>query len=149
MYSIITTLRHPIFGVGAGQFQNYEGGKAREMGLRGSWHETHNSLTQVSSEIGIPALMFFLAAIVATYHMLDKVYRTAGKKPPTQETQQIRATAFCLLISLIGFFTASLFLSLAYSFFLPALSGLAISLYRAVQQQWICTVASRESGSTA
>jgi O-antigen ligase len=134
--SILATLRHPIFGVGAGQFQNYEGRTAREKGLRGSWHETHNSFTQVSSEIGIPALLFFLAAIIATYRMLDSVYRTARRMRPTKETQQITATAFCLLISLIGFCTASFFLSLAYRFYLPALTGLAIALYRAVQQKW-------------
>jgi O-antigen ligase len=134
--SILATLRHPIFGVGAGQFQNYEGRTAREMGQRGSWHETHNSFTQVSSEIGIPALLFFLAAIIATYRLLDSVYRTARRRPPTKETQQIRATAFCLLISLIGFCTASFFLTLAYHFYLPALTGLAIALYRAVQQKW-------------
>jgi O-antigen ligase len=134
--SILATLRHPIFGVGAGQFQNYEGRTAHETGRRGSWHETHNSFTQVSSEIGIPALLFFLAAIIATYRMLDSVYRTARRRRPTKETQQIRATAFCLLISLIGFCTASFFLSLAYRFYLPALTGLAIALNRAVQQKW-------------
>jgi O-antigen ligase len=134
--SIVATLRHPIFGVGAGQFQNYEGRKAREAGLRGSWHETHNSFTQVSSEIGIPALLFFLAAIISTYRMLDSVYRTARSMRPTKDTQQIIATAFCLLISLIGFCTASFFLSLAYRFYLPALTGLAIALYRAVQPKW-------------
>jgi putative inorganic carbon (hco3(-)) transporter len=134
--SILATLSHPIFGVGAGQFQNYEGITAREAGLRGAWHETHNSFTQVSSEIGIPALLFFLAAIVATYRMLNSVYRTAKKKPPARETLQIRLTAFCLLISLIGFCTASFFLSLAYRFYLPALTGLAIALYRVAQLKW-------------
>jgi O-antigen ligase len=143
--SILATLSHPIFGVGAGQFQNYEGRKAREAGLRGSWHETHNSFTQVSSEIGIPALLFFLAAIIATYRMLDSVYRTARRRRPTKETQQIRATAFCLLISLVGFCTASFFLSLAYRFYLPALTGLAIALYRAVQQKWRPAFASTEN----
>jgi O-antigen ligase len=143
--SILATLSHPIFGVGAGQFQNYEGRKAREAGLRGSWHETHNSFTQVSSEIGIPALLFFLAAIIATYRMLDSVYRTARRMRPTKETQQITATAFCLLISLIGFCTASFFLSLAYRFYLPALTGLAIALYRAVQQKWRPAFASTEN----
>jgi len=143
--SILATFSHPIFGVGAGQFQNYEGGKALEMGLRGSWHETHNTFTQVSSEIGIPALFFFLAAIIATYRMLDGVYQTARKKPPTRQTQQIGATAFCLLISLIGFCSASFFLSLAYRFYLPALTGLAIALYRAAQQKWQPAIAPTEN----
>jgi O-antigen ligase len=143
--SLLATLTHPIFGVGAGQFQNYEGRKAREAGLHGSWHETHNSLTQVSSEIGIPALLFFLAAIIATYRLLDEVYRAAGRRPRTRENQQIRATAFCLLISLVGFCVASLFLTLAYRFYLPALTGLAIVLYRAAQQRWAVQVVQSEN----
>jgi O-antigen ligase len=143
--SILATLTHPLFGVGAGQFQNYEGKKASEMGLRGSWHETHNSYTQVSSELGIPAFLCFLAAIVATYRLLDKVYRAARRRPPTRETLQIRATAFCLLISLVGFCTASFFLTLAYRFYLPALTGLAIALYRAVDQKWKPAVAQPEN----
>jgi len=143
--SVLTTLSHPLFGVGAGQFQNYEGRKAREMGLHGSWHETHNTFTQVSSEIGMPALLFFLAAIFTTYRMLNSVYRAARRRTPTQETQQISATAFCLLISLIGFCAASFFLSLGYRFYLPALTGVTIAFYRAVQQKWRPAVAPTEN----
>jgi O-antigen ligase len=134
--SILTTLSHPLFGVGIGQFQNYEGRTSREMGSHGHWHETHNSYTQASSEIGIPALLFFLAAIFSTYRMLDRVYRVARKLTPTRENQEIAATALCLLLSLVGFCTTSFFLSLAYRFYLPALTGVTIAFYRAVQQKW-------------
>lgn len=134
--SILTTLSHPLFGVGAGQFENYEGRTAREANQHGYWHQTHNSFTEVSSEIGVPALLFFLAAIVATFRMLNSVYRATRKHAPTRETQQIRATAFCLLISLVGFCTAIFFLSLAYRFYLPALTGVTIALYRVVEQKW-------------
>lgn len=147
--SILATLSHPVFGVGAGQFSNYEGKKAREIGVRGVWHETHNSFTQISSEVGIPALLFFLAAIVATYRILDKVYRAAQGRPRSQETQQIKATAFCLQISLIGFCTGSLFLTLGYRFYLPALTGLAISLYRAAQQKWRLEAVPPNAGQAA
>jgi O-antigen ligase len=134
--SILTTLEHPLVGVGLGQFSNYEGKKSRKANLHGNWHETHNSFTQVSSEIGIPALLFFLAAIVTTYRMLNSVFQAAGRRAKTRENQQIKATAFCLLISLVGFCTAIFFLSLAYRFYLPALTGVTISFYRAVQEKW-------------
>jgi O-antigen ligase len=134
--SILTSLSHPLFGVGVEQFGNYEGRASREMGLHGHWHETHNSFTQASSELGIPGLLFFLAAIFGTYRMLDKIYRTARKLAPTRQNQEIAATAFYLLLSLVGFCTASFFLSLAYRFYLPALTGIAIAFYRAVQQKW-------------
>lgn len=134
--SILATLNHPLFGVGAGQFSNYEGNMAREMGRRGAWHETHNSYTQISSEIGIPALLFFLAAVFATYRLLNKVYREAQRGPRTRETLQIKTTAFCLMVSMVGFCTASFFLTLGYRFYMPALTGLAIALYRSARQKW-------------
>jgi O-antigen ligase len=134
--SILITLGHPVFGVGAGQFSNYEGNTSRRANLHGNWHETHNSFTQVSSEIGVPALLFFLGAIVTTYRMLNSVFKAAGRRAETRESQQIKVTAFCLLISLVGFCTAIFFLSLAYRFYLPALTGVTISFYRAVQEKW-------------
>jgi O-Antigen ligase len=139
--SILATLSHPVFGVGVGQFKDYEGRQAMERGERGSWHQTHNTLTQVSSEIGLPALTFFLSAVFVTYRMLDSVYSRSQRQPRTRRTQQIGRTAFCLLISLVGFCTVSLFLSLAYRFYLPALTGIAIALYRAANQEWKSGVA--------
>ena len=133
--SVLVTLSHPFFGVGMGQFQNYEGEMSRKaIGGPGYWNETHNSFTQASSEMGIPALLFYLAAIIATYRMLDRVYRLAQQQSSTPGVQRIKVTAFYLLLSLVGFCAASFFLSLAYRFYLPAFAGLAIALGRAVKQ---------------
>jgi hypothetical protein len=74
-------------------------------------------------------------AIVATYRMLSAVHRGTLRHPPSIEIQRIRLTAFCLLLSLVGFCAASFFLSLAYRFYLPALAGLTIALARAVRQR--------------
>jgi len=133
--SVLVTLSHPFFGVGMGQFQNYEGEMSRKaIGGPGYWNETHNSFTQASSEMGIPALLFYLAAIIATYRMLDRVYRLAQQQSSTPGVQRIKVIAFYLLLSLVGFCAASFFLSLAYRFYLPAFAGLAIALGRAVKQ---------------
>ena len=133
--SVLVTLSHPFFGVGMGQFQNYEGEMSRKaIGGPGYWNETHNSFTQASSEMGIPALLFYLAAIIATYRMLNRVYRLAQQQSSTPGVQRIKVTAFYLLLSLVGFCAASFFLSLAYRFYLPAFAGLAIALTRAVRQ---------------
>jgi O-antigen ligase len=134
--SILATLAHPVFGVGMGEFQNYEGRTSREKGQQGYWHETHNAFTQVSSELGIPALLFYVAGIISTYRMLNRLYSNALGRPRSPEDRKIAITAFCLMLSLIGFCTASFFLSLAYRFYLPALTGLTISLVRAARQTW-------------
>jgi hypothetical protein len=147
--SIWATLSHPLFGVGAGQFSNYEGLKARAEGEHGAWHETHNSYTQISSELGIPALLFFLGATIWTYRLLNKVYRGAQKRPRNRENQQIKITAFCLMVSLAGFCVASFFLTLGYRFYMPALTGLAIALHRAAQQKWQSETVAPTSGPAA
>jgi len=133
--SVLVTLSHPLFGVGMGQFQNYEGEMSRKaIGGPGYWNETHNSFTQASSEMGIPALLFYLAAIIGTYRMLNRLYRLTQQQTSTPGVQRITVTAFYLLLSLVGFCAASFFLSLAYRFYLPAFAGLAIALTRAVRQ---------------
>ena len=147
--SIWATLSHPLFGVGAGQFSNYEGLSARAAGEHGAWHETHNSYTQISSELGIPALLFFLGATIWTYRLLNKVYRGAQQRPRNRENQQIRITAFCLMVSLAGFCVASFFLSLGYRFYMPALTGLAIALHRAAQHKWQSETVAPSSGPAA
>jgi O-antigen ligase len=124
--SLAFTLQHPLFGVGPGEFLNYEGATAVGSGRRGAWQVTHNTYTQVSSEAGIPALVFFLAAILTTYRLLSKTYRTARAR---KELRPIAMAALCLMVSLVGFGVANLFLSLAHwSYHLLMLSGFAICL---------------------
>src|SRR6185436_10081494 len=52
---INTFLEHPITGVGAGQFKNYN-----PPGRKERWRETHNSLIQVAAETGIVGLLAFV-----------------------------------------------------------------------------------------
>lgn len=130
--SLSTTFAHPLFGVGPGEFMNYEGTTAVKAGVRGAWQVTHNTYTQVSSEAGIPALMFFVAALVTTYRLLSKTYRAAKAR---QELRPIAMAALCLLVSLVGFGVANLFLSLAYWYHLLMLSGFAICLSSIVNSE--------------
>jgi O-antigen ligase len=128
--SILFTFQRPIFGVGPGQFSSYEGSTEVSQGERGNWHETHNSYTQVSSECGIPALIFYLLALFSTFGLLRKI-----KKKATEEKQQeIVMAVFCVTIALVAYCTATAFVSFAYRFYLPALSGLVIAIWRAVQE---------------
>jgi len=124
--SIEFTFRHPVFGVGPDQFANAEGKFSKEEGRRGAWHATHNAYTQISSECGIPALLFYLLAIGSTFRLLYRLLKTARRKGH----DEIAAIAFCTLISLTGYCVASIFLSLGYAFYLLVMSGVAIALSR-------------------
>ncbi|HVW83830.1 MAG TPA: O-antigen ligase family protein [Bryobacteraceae bacterium] len=134
--SIELTFQHPVLGVGMGQFQIADGAAARAEGHHGLWHETHNAYTQVSSETGIPALLFYLAALVSTFIMLNRLLRNARRQQPTPENQTIIIATLCVLLSLTMFSVAITFLSLAYRFYLPAFTGLAIAMTRAANRQW-------------
>jgi O-antigen ligase len=125
--SIEYTLQFPIFGVGPGEFTEYEGQNNRIVGTHGLWHETHNTFTQVSSECGIPALILFVAGIVSSFRLLNSVHREARQRT---DCNDIRSAAFWAMLGLFGFCTAIAFLSFAYFFYLPAMAGLAILLSR-------------------
>jgi O-antigen ligase len=122
--SIEFTFEHPLFGVGAGQFASYEGNEAVAAGEHGNWHETHNTYTQVSSECGIPALVFFLGAIGSTFFILQRIRRKAMRL----RYAEVVTAGSCVVIGLAGYTVASAFLSHAFMFQFPAVSGLVIAI---------------------
>ncbi len=134
--SLLFTVQHPVFGVGPDQFANHEGFAAKAEGQHGNWHETHNAYTQVSSEDGLPALLFMLTALVMTLRLLSRTYRKALRMPATAENREIAAACLCTLTAMIGFCCAIFFLSLAYEFYLPMLIAIAVVLSKAAYQQW-------------
>ncbi|MCE5308024.1 MAG: O-antigen ligase family protein [Acidobacteriales bacterium] len=126
------TLEHPIFGVGVGGFEVVEGGTATALGRHGLWQGTHNAYTQVSSETGIPGLFIYLGAIISTFHLLRSIKVRCGQQPQYREAA---AAASCMMVSMVGFCVAITFLNLAYVFYLPGMTGFAMSLDRAVRYE--------------
>lgn len=130
--SLEYTFLHPVFGIGPGRFSDYEGGESQRAGRRGMWHETHNSYTQISSECGIPALIFFLSGIVAAFRLALKTYREACKTPMNRD---ISSTAFCMMLAMVGFLTAITFANFGYRFYEPAVCALCVVIYSAAQRE--------------
>ncbi len=134
--SMELTMEHPVTGVGPSQFANVEGETSRDNGRQGAWQVTHNAYTQVSSETGLPGLLIFVAAIVSTFRSLNRTMLSCRKYAPKLSQLRFFVTAsFCLQIALVGFGVAIVFLSQAYSLYLPLLAGLAIAMDRAVQRE--------------
>jgi O-antigen ligase len=123
--SIRLSLRRPLFGVGAGQFQNYEGKVA-------GWHGTHNSFTQISSECGIPALVFYLGALFSTFLLLGRTWRQVRERP---ELREISIACYCMAMSYAVFCAVIFFLNFGYFFYLPAATGLVIAISRSAQRE--------------
>lgn len=126
--SIEYTFTHPLFGVGAGEFKEFEGTHNIVTGTHGQWQEAHNSLTQVASECGIPAVILMIASIVSALRLIG---RTLKRARTSREYADIANAAFFVNLGCIGFFTAFQFVNFAYFFYVPAICGIAIALSRA------------------
>lgn len=120
--SVHITLHHPLFGIGPGEFMDYQAGMAKGEGERGMWHETHNAYTQISSECGIPALGFYLAAIGMTYASL---WRATKSGIPV-----ISTLANILSVMIVGYSICIVFLSHGFNFCLPVITGITTALVR-------------------
>jgi O-antigen ligase len=79
--SIKFTLQHPLFGVGPGMFFTMaEDADAKFNGKRkGTWQGTHNSYTQVSSELGIPGALACVAVIFLSVRKSAALTKTNGR----------------------------------------------------------------------
>lgn len=124
--SLILTLQHPLFGVGMGEFVVAVMGEAAKKSEWAPALGTHNSYTQVSSECGIPALIFYVAVIVFCFQKSYRLYKLAAGKV---EFREVEGLAFSLLIGTLIYAVATFFFHIAYSGLLPMLSGETMALY--------------------
>ncbi|MGD0667769.1 MAG: O-antigen ligase family protein [Bryobacteraceae bacterium] len=122
--SVKYTIEHPVFGIGPDQFANFEGKTSRTEGLHGNWHATHCAFTQVSSECGVPAFVFFTFGLGSAMLLVLRTYRKAKR----EGYLEIATGCFCYLLAMVGYLTALIFLAQAYSFRLPAMVGLGVTL---------------------
>lgn len=126
--SLLFTLQHPLFGVGAGMFvvadDNYEKAQGRR---KGSWLGTHNSYTEVSSELGIPAFLFFVTAVGMALNGPYSIYRKTRGDARLEEMGTVAlGLHYCMIIYAVTIF----FDHIAYTVMLPVFGGVAASMVR-------------------
>lgn len=114
--SILSSLRNPLFGVGIGNFPIV------------SIHNqvSHNAYTEISSELGLPALAFYITMILAAFKGLRKIEREiveSGDKKLYYWVTGMQA-------SLLGYAVSSFFLSVAYQWYIYYLISYAVCLRR-------------------
>lgn len=127
-------IQFPIFGLGPGQFANYEGGHNILPGFtHGSYHDVHNSYLAAFTEMGLLGGILHLAGYISAFLMLNQVYRKARDRP---DCRDIQSTVFCVTLGLVGFCVAITFLNFTYFYYGPALAGMAISINRAANREF-------------
>ena len=116
--SIQVSLRHPLFGVGMGNFHIV------------SIHElvSHNAFTQVSADLGLTALVLYVWFIVAPLRALRRIERETFAARRT--TRFYYYFAVGLQAALVGYMVSSFFASVAYNFYVYYLVGYAVCLRR-------------------
>ena len=115
--SIWVTLRYPLFGVGLGNFHHKS---EQELG-------THNAYTQVSSEMGIAAMVCYIILLVHPFRKLRMIERDMFER---NDNSRFYYLAIGLQASLLGYMVASFFAAVAYQWYIYYLVAYAIALRR-------------------
>lgn len=114
--SIQVTLQHPIFGVGPGNFQ----------AITESWHVTHNTYTELSSETGLSGLALFLAILFLTFRSLKAIRKT----PAHQNDPQVQLFTSALKAGAGAYIVGACFASTAYTLFPYFMVAYVSALYK-------------------
>ncbi len=121
------TVKHPIFGVGLGNFTDQSANLLIEKGQQPLWFTCHDIFLLVSSETGVPGLIFYVGCIAVCFLILARLQRDVKGLP---ELEQVSGMAFCVMVSLTSFVTCGIFSTSAYTFQLPLLAALTAALER-------------------
>ena len=125
-------LRHPVFGVGPGNFQAAEGmlspfADRVQMGVGVRWNAAHNTYVQAGAELGVPGLVLFLTMIGSAFTALRRSTRSIGVRDDIARRPELTQA---ITASLTGFVVGAFFLSLAYSEMLYTLLALVVALQK-------------------
>jgi O-antigen ligase len=121
--SIYVALRHPLLGIGMGNYQP-------EMSYKGL--VTHNSYTQVAAEMGMAALACYVMLVVTPLRKLGQIARETFA---TRRDSRFYYLALGLQASLIAYLISSFFLSVAYVWYVYYLVGYAVCLRRLYESE--------------
>ena len=128
--SLELTLKHPLFGVGPGQFVEATSGADQKRGRHSPALGTHNTYTQISSECG--ALAFFLFS-GALFISLRKVWTLHKRTRDHAELRDIANMSYSLVLVNAGFCAVALFHHVGYTGYPFQLTGMAIALSLAAE----------------
>lgn len=115
--SVLVALRYPLLGVGMGNFH-----------FRSIQEQvSHNSFTQVASELGIPAMIAYVLFMVTAIIRLRRIERETLS---VKEKSKFYYLSVGLQASLIGYMVASFFASVAFLWYVYYLVGYAVCVSR-------------------
>jgi hypothetical protein len=133
--AINITFRHPLTGIGPGQFSTYRGEDSPlDYNARRSWQNTHCAYLQVSSESGILGLLFYVIFLGSIYRTIQVTRRlnSPGAHPDWVVGYQM---AVCLELALVYFASCAAFMCCTEYIYQFILGGLALAAERITRFQ--------------
>jgi O-antigen ligase len=115
--SVYISILHPLLGVGMNNFHI--------LSLREQ--VSHNAYTQVSAEMGLPALAAYVFFMLSTMRRLRRIERETYE---TRKRTRVFYLAVGLQASLVGYMVSSFFASVAYLWYVYYLAGYGLCLHR-------------------
>ncbi len=114
--SLVVSIRNPQ-GVGIGNSPSF--------GYRNL--QTHNSFTQVSSELGIIGIVIYIAILICPLRKLSKIEKLASKQ---KQFRSYQILSVGMQASICGYMITSFFASVAYQWYMYYAIILAVGLRR-------------------
>jgi O-antigen ligase len=151
-------VQHPLTGVGAGQFKNYNPEERQE-----AWRESHNVVLQVGAELGIFGLIVFgflvaraMYAPIQTRRLLRRLARLprgqsggSHERLSPAEYEMLTMHSAALTAALAGWFVCALFASVAYHWTFYYLLALAVAPRDYLAGRFVPRIARRRMSAAA
>jgi O-antigen ligase len=115
--SILISLRHPLFGVGMGNFHTVSLGET----------VTHNAFTQVSSEMGTAALIIYMMFLTKPLKRLRRIERETFA---ARRTSRFYYLSIGLQAGIVGYMVSGFFAAVSYQWYAYYLVGYALCSWR-------------------
>lgn len=129
--SLRITGRHPLTGVGLGNFVVEYNAERYNAGQSGHWEATHNGYTQVSSELGLPGLFLYVSVLFLCARRLLRVRKQTRRIPELAAAHRLSSA---LLLAYLAYALSSVFTSNVHEFYFPLLTGLSVALTVAAER---------------
>jgi putative inorganic carbon (HCO3(-)) transporter len=141
--SIEVTAEHPLLGIGPGNFEV----------VSGSWHGTHNSYTQMSSEAGLVGLILYILILLsalanvcdANFMILWCEHRPLAPLRWNRGRSELFLLSGAIRASIFAYLVGSLFASEAYQYFPYFLVAYSTALVRIARLEFVSVTQAAES----
>jgi O-antigen ligase len=114
--SVILMVKHPLFGVGPGNFPSYTQ----------TWRVVHNTYTELGAEAGLPGIGLYVAMLALSLRKIKRV----RKLPGYRDNEDIRLWTSALWAAMAAYIAGAMFASTEYNLFPYFMVGYICAVYQ-------------------